>query len=527
MNETDVRFLETALERQWITRRQRDKLLAEGSAEGGESVADRLIQLGYLTHEQAAELKAWLANGDQGGAMESAAGGAGAPETVSVSLSAAGMPGGGGVPASAPLSLPKTMLELSRNAGLPLLEAQSRLNRVLIEVHARGTDDFHWFSDGSSSIRLRGNLFPWDGSALALADLKKELPGILSARQQHVLEEGKPVGMTVCLSEGLLARLMLLVTAGGISMAARLFPAECPPLDMLGLPPSLRTLLGYTGGLILIAGPKNSGRTTTVHALAAELMRSRRIHCLRILQSLDYFLPPGTGMVTTWRVGREIPSLLEGLRQSPRVAPDVLLIDELISGPECLAALDIAENNRLVLAVVGAETAQQSYSRFVEATGADAIASVAQHFSEQLRGLLAQRLVPRADAPGRIVVGDYLIGTPQSATTLRSGRPAQVPGAILSGKRIGMIALDDALMDLVQRGVIAKETALQFVTSKQVLDKLQPRGDSLGPSSASVASSPLAAPSASPPGHAAAYPPSSVRKAIPREESGRESNAGG
>jgi Tfp pilus assembly pilus retraction ATPase PilT len=489
MNETDVRFLETALERQWITRRQRDKLLAEGDVTGEMSVADHLVKLGYLTQEQAAELTEMLCGGGNATATESS------QRDVAASLSSVG-PDGSSLPAQSPASTispypAKTIIELSRGAGLPLLQTQSRLNRVLSEVRARGADDFYWSADGSSSIQFQGNPLPWDGSALTPSDLETELTQLLSPARRQLLDDGKFVTITACLSEGFLARLTLLVTPDGLSMAARLHNAAPPPLDMLGLPPSLRMLLGFSGGLILIAGPKNSGRTTTVHALASELLRTRKLHCLRILRSLDYFLPPGCGMVTTWRVGREISTLLEGIQQSHLAAPDVLLIDELITGQECLAALDVAENNRLLLAVVAAETAQQSYSRFVEATHTDAIASVAVRFSEQLRGLLAQRLLPRSDTPGRIAVAEYLIGNPQSATTLRSGRPSQIAGAILTGKRIGMIALDDALMDLTQRGILARETAAQWLTAKQLLDKLQPRSDSVSPASSVGPAAPL------------------------------------
>lgn len=504
MNESDIQILETALERQWITRRQRDKLLVEWETAGGMSVAEHLVQLGYLTQEQAAELTGGPPTGGEDMVSASPEGAsAGHPGQPTGTTQAAGGTGAAAPDFSgiaiAPLALPKSIPDMSRSAGMPLLDAQSRLNRVLIEVHARGADDFYWTADGSCSIQWRGNLLPWDGSALTSADLERELPGILTPAEQQSLDRGESLFVTACLSEDFLARMTLLVTTEGIAMAVRLHSADIPPLDTLGLPPSLRTLLGYTGGLILVAGPRNSGRSTTLHSLAAELLRSRKIHCLRILRALDYFLPPGYGMVTTWRVGKEIPSLLEGIHRASLVEPDVLLIDELVSGEECLAALESAENHRLILAAVAAETAQQTYARFVEATHADAIASVAQHFSEQLRGLLAQRLVPRADAPGRIVVPEYLMGTPLSATTLRSGRPSQVPGAIQSGKRIGMITLDDALMDLTLRGIIAKDVAMMLITSKQLLDRLQPRGAAAGPAAS-------AAPSG-PPTATAPYPP--------------------
>lgn len=459
LHENDQTLLNLALERQLISRRQYQVVIAEMETGGGSGTAGRMMAArGFITPDQRIELENEVA----GLGIESPATPAAAQPVDT------GVPPAGLHPPEFTVGRDEWIVDVSQPFGVALLAARDS-----------GAGDFQWDSGAVATVRVAGRLAPWTGPGISRRDVTDGLLAQLSPPSLKCLDRDGSCLVNAWLPDAWRVRISLMKTESLLSFAARFFPPT--PMDpaSLGIPPAARVGYGFSDGLFLIAGPQRSGRTTTLHAILGELMAAKPVHVVRVVRSVDYDLPPGKGAVTTLRVGRDTPSLLAGLGAAPGLAPRIVAIDDLITPEECLAALTLSEMGFLVLAVVSADYVPNAFGRFVEFGSIEDAPVLAQRVSERIRGILSQRLLPRADGAGLVLVPELLLAAPLAVAVLRSGRVNQVDAAIRAGRKQGMVHIDDLLMEMARAKAVELPVARMAAHNRQPFDAPQrPAGPS-------------------------------------------------
>jgi len=256
------------------------------------------------------------------------------------------------------------------------------------------------------------------------------------------------------------ARVHVFRTRDGLAASVRLLPGAAPSLASLHMPVPLDDLVDLPAGLVLVCGATGSGKSSTLAALAQEALKRRSIVLTTLEDPIEYELTaPHTSLVRRREVGRDVADFASGLRDALREDPNVLLVGEM-RDPETIGlALTAAETGHLVLSSMHSRSAASTIERIVDAYPPERQAQIRVQLADSLRAVVVQRLLPRARGSGRLPCVEVLRGTHAVASLVREGRTAQIPSALQSGRREGMITLERCLADRVHAGEVRAEDA--------------------------------------------------------------------
>jgi twitching motility protein PilU len=260
-------------------------------------------------------------------------------------------------------------------------------------------------------------------------------------------------------------RLNVLRQRGQMGLVARLIPIDFPKADQLGLPDSLRDLVMQKRGLVLVTGATGSGKSTTLAALIHHRNVNSRGHILTLEDPIEFVHPHRGCVVTQREVGVDTATFASGLKSALRQAPDVILIGEMRDLETVEAALHFSETGHLVLGTLHANNANQAVERVMNFFEANLHAQIYQQLALNLRGVVSQRLVPRADGGGRVAAIEVMLNSPRVADLIARGEIAELKTAIESNAQDGSQTFDQALYALYRRGDITLDEALRQADS--------------------------------------------------------------
>ncbi len=259
---------------------------------------------------------------------------------------------------------------------------------------------------------------------------------------------------------------------GTISLAIRLLPAKIPTIDQLGLPELCKQLALRPRGLIIVTGPTGSGKSTTLAAMINHLNTTESRHVVTIEDPIEYVHPNIKCAVTQRQLGSDTMSFATALKHVLRQDPDVILVGEMRDTETAAAVLTIAETGHLVLSTGHAPSATQAMERIIDLFPPEERHLAQARLASLLIGVLCQVLVPRADAAGRVAAVEIMLANPPVKNLIREGKIYQLPNVIRTHREMGMISLDEALVNLYLKQLITGETLLAFCNERQEVEKL-------------------------------------------------------
>src|SRR5580765_4479752 len=245
---------------------------------------------------------------------------------------------------------------------------------------------------------------------------------------------------------------------GDISFAFRVIPREVPSFESLQLPPGVERLAEENRGLVLVTGATGVGKTTTLAAILGHINRTRRQHIVTIEDPIEFLHEDEQCIVNQREVGIDTESFEEALRRVLRQDPDVILIGELRDRESAETALQAAESGHLVLSTMHTVDAAETLGRLVEFFPAAKQPQVRSILAGVLKGVVSQRLLPRAGG-GRVAAVEVMVANSRIQELIRDNKPEFVPEAIAEGAFFQMQTMTKALIDHVVRGDVDHETA--------------------------------------------------------------------
>jgi twitching motility protein PilU len=298
---------------------------------------------------------------------------------------------------------------------------------------------------------------------------------ILDAEQQEQLRQHHSVDLAYSLPGVGRFRVNVYRQRGTLAFVARRVRTDIPSFEDLGLPEVLKDLVMRPRGLVLVTGPTGSGKSTTLAAMIDHRNTHYDGHIVTIEDPIEFLHPDKRSLVSQREVATDTPSFHHALRSALRQAPDVLLIGEMRDRESADAALYFAETGHLVLSTLHTVNASQALERLLAFFPPDHTQEILHRLSITLEGIVSQRLVPRADGAGRVAALEVLLATPRVRELVRRGDVGAIKQAIQAGAQEGMQTFDQALYDLVQRGLVTAEEALRHADSPNDL-RLRIRG---------------------------------------------------
>ena len=335
------------------------------------------------------------------------------------------------------------------------------LNSVLSAAVDFGASDVHLKVGQPPIVRYDGDLRALEGFAPLDPDQLEAVAEVIGARSPARLASFFETGeLDTAYQPPDLPRMRVNAfrQRGEISFAFRIIPKEVPSFDSLGLPQGVRDLAEEHRGLILVTGATGTGKTTTLAAMVGHINATRRQHIISIEDPIEILHNDRMCIVNQREVGLDTESFNQALRRALRQDPDVILIGELRDSETAETALQAAESGHLVLSTMHTVDASETVGRLIEFFPAIKHAQIRSILAGVLKGVVSQRLLPRVSA-GRIAALEVMIANNRIADLIRENKPEEIPEAIADGEFFHMQTLTAALIDLVIRGEVERETA--------------------------------------------------------------------
>lgn len=256
----------------------------------------------------------------------------------------------------------------------------------------------------------------------------------------------------------------------------RLIPTRLVSADQLGLSRDIQALCGERDGLILVAGPRLSGKSTLVSAFVDLINRNRSDYVIALETEIKFVHENRKAMVSQREVRGDVEAMAASVRSALRENPDVLVIDDLRNAEVVALALEAADSGHLVIGSITAHTTMTAIARLIESAPLERQTHLALGLSETLRGAVAQVLL-RKTGGGRVAARELLLNTPSVAALLAEGKVGQLSLAIDSGRKYGMVPMNDALGAFVQSGAVdAREAYRKAYDRVAFLEQLKRDG---------------------------------------------------
>src|SRR6266567_1165600 len=238
----------------------------------------------------------------------------------------------------------------------------------------------------------------------------------------------------------------------------RVIPAQVVTVEQLGITKEVQQLCYLTKGLVLVTGPTGSGKSTTLCSLVDLVNRMRTDHIITIEDPIEFVHENKKCVITQRQVGVHTDSFKSALRAALREDPDIVLVGEMRDLETIAIAIETAETGHLVFGTLHTTTASSTVDRIIDQFPADRQAQIRVMLSESLKGVISQTLCKKIGG-GRVAAREILLTTPAIANLIREGKTFQIPSIIQTSKKLGMLTLNDALLELVEKKLIEPDEA--------------------------------------------------------------------
>ena len=340
-----------------------------------------------------------------------------------------------------------------------------QLEDLLQGLRQSGGSDLYLTADAQALYRVDGSTIPATAQPLDAAQVDALIRAALTETESREFDRTHELNTARMVPGVGRFRLNVFQQRGASGLVARIIPIEFPSAEQLGLPAALTELIMQKRGMILVTGATGSGKSTTLAALIDHRNRHSRGHILTVEDPIEFVHPHKGCVITQREVGVDTESFGAGLKSALRQAPDVILIGEMRDLETVEAALHFSETGHLVLGTLHANNANQAVERFMNFFPSESHAQVYGQLALNVRGIVSQRLVPKASGEGRVAAIEVMLNSPRIADLISKGEIAAMKAAIEANSLDGSQSFDQALHALHGAGLITHDEALRQADS--------------------------------------------------------------
>jgi twitching motility protein PilT len=346
---------------------------------------------------------------------------------------------------------------------------KAAVDAMLTAMVQRRASDLHLRTGVPPLLRVDGRLVALDGhEALGADAIRDMLHATMGVGTQQEFARSHDADFAYELRGVARFRGNAFVDRHGPAAVFRAIAATIVTAEELGLASEVQALCQLTKGLVLVTGPTGSGKSTTLCALIDLVNRTRHDHIITIEDPIEFVHERKGCLVTQRQVGLHTDSFKTALRAALREDPDVVLVGELRDLETTAIAIETAETGHLVFATLHTSTAASTIDRIIDQFPSDRQSQVRVMLSESLKGVVSQVLC-RQIGGGRVAAMEVLLATPAVSNLIREAKTFQIPSVIQTSRRLGMVTLNDALLDLVDKKLVDVREAYVRCADKNAL----------------------------------------------------------
>lgn len=356
-------------------------------------------------------------------------------------------------------------------------QARATIEQLLRTTVERGASDLHLRCGEPPIIRLHGEMLRMEGlGPLENANLDSMLRSIMPERNRIEFSESNDTDYAHEITGVARFRANALRDRMGVAAVFRQIPSQVVTVDQMQITPEVQQLCYLTKGLVLITGPTGSGKSTTLCALIDMVNRVRNDHVITIEDPIEFVHPNKNCIITQRQVGVHTKSFKSALRAALREDPDIVLVGELRDLETVSIAIETAETGHLVFGTLHTTTAPGTIDRIIDQFPADRQEQIRVMLADSLKGVISQTLCKKIGG-GRVAAREILLSIPAVANLIREAKTFQIHSIMQTSRRLGMVTLNDALIDHVDGGrVEPKEAYMKAVDKLNFMAMLKQRG---------------------------------------------------
>jgi twitching motility protein PilT len=380
-----------------------------------------------------------------------------------------------GPPAPAPAPPSPSAIAAAPPAGLPVdfaapqyTAAERALGELLKALVSSASSDLHLRVGEPPVFRTHGEMKRQNTPPLSTQQLELMLLAVMPERNRGEWKETGDSDFAYEISGLARFRVNAARDRKGPIAVFRVIPAKVVTAEQLGISKEVQQLCYLTKGLVLVTGPTGSGKSTTLCALIDLINRTRTDHIITIEDPIEFVHENKKCVITQRQVGVHTDSFKRALRSALREDPDIVLVGEMRDLETIAVAIETAETGHLVFGTLHTTTAATTVDRIIDQFPADRQSQIRVMLSESLKGVIAQTLCKKLGG-GRVAAREILLTTPAISNLIREGKTFQIPSIIQTSKQLGMLTLNDALLELVEKKEISPDEAYVKSVEKAAL----------------------------------------------------------
>ena len=342
-----------------------------------------------------------------------------------------------------------------------------RLFRAMVEQEA--TDLFLKVGN-RPFLRIHGKLVPVGEEKLSKEQIVEFATELMGPDRRQLFHADRELNFAFERAGVGRFRANVLWQKGTMALVIRRIQRLIPSFAELSLPGEVLTrLIGEKHGLILVTGPTDSGKSTTIASMLDYLNQTAARHIVTLEDPIEFQFQEEQAIINQREVGVDTLSFREGLKNVLRQSPDALFVSD-IRDPETMESCLLAsEAGQLVLSCIHTNNIVTTIERLVAFFPSHQHQLIRLRLSLVLRGLVSLRLLLRCDGTGRIPACEVLVATPTVRELLREGKTEQLPGVLQDSAMYGMQTFTQALYQLYRQGDVDLEEALRYADSPEEL----------------------------------------------------------
>jgi len=342
---------------------------------------------------------------------------------------------------------------------------EEKLKLYLRAMISNSGSDLHLKGGSQVRVRIHGVLKVLGQDALSAEMMDKLAREITTADQYEKLTTDRNLDFSYVLGEENRFRVNFFYQMDGLSAVFRIIPVKILTLDELNLPPVIKTFTEIQRGLVLVTGVTGSGKSTTLAAILDKINREQKKHIITVEDPIEFVHKDRGCLINQRGIGQDAHSFSDALRAALREDPDIILVGEMRDLETIDIALHAANTGHLVFSTLHTLDAKETIDRIVGMFGNEEQNRIRMSLASVLEGVISQRLIPTKSG-GRVAGIEILKKTSRIEQLITENRDAEIPDALFEGKEIyGTQTFDQALLDILRRGEITDEVALEYATN--------------------------------------------------------------
>jgi twitching motility protein PilT len=349
----------------------------------------------------------------------------------------------------------------------PEVRKEPEVNKLFRMVMKYEASDLHLKVGMPPMMRLKGDIRKMEMRPLTQEDMERLLLPCLTPRQRRILdEEGGTDFSYVIGNDECRFRVSLFKQRNRLSLVSRRVNTSIPNFKALGLPDSIEKLCNFSEGLVILAGVTGSGKSTTIASMLDYIAEREPLHILTVEDPIEFTFTDKKAYFNQREIGLDVVDWHKALKDAVRQDPDVILVGELRDIETFEAAIHAAETGHLVFGTIHAASAATTINRILDLFPPEKHNAIRQALANNLRSVVAQKLI-KGIKKGRVPTNEIMIVTPIVRKLITEGEDNKIIDAIRMSYQEGMLDFTENLRQMVERGDITKEVALEVAPNPE------------------------------------------------------------